>query len=542
MKIINLTLLVCLVFAGSAFGAGPFYVDVDAADDTGTGAIGDPWKTWNKAMTTVAAGEIVYFQEGDTWTEAYTNPTATPTEEIERITIGSYGSGDRPVLKQPDAQNTSAFILTNKSFITFDGIAFDANGAGQSTSSRAFSTGGTSGNIIWTDCEFYNATVNSVSAHGVLIASGTTFLMDSCVFHDNISFGVITTQAGTTIQDSTFTNNGKAIGLTTAGSFTAQRNTIIGWAWGTQPDGGIVVNTPGDGIYVGYNTASGPLAEYDCYRITITGGAQTDVQIVNNYVDGGLSSDYGLFVNGDGATGGIVSGNTVIGIKNSGICLFGTDAWVVSKNKVTTTGLGVSGTHDAGINLYGDVGGYGISTGNIITNNILDGNQIGIQLWGETAATDMDANLVYNNTIINSVAQNIYLKDYGQNQVVTNNISDTPGTDHVEVEANSQTSLTMVTNDYYPEGNDMWTWGATTDIDTLVAWRTASSEDANSIITDPHLNAFYRSPLAAIYAGGTDLGYTEDYYGNAQSFPWIGAVGWLWRTEGGQFTGIDFNN
>ena len=67
-----IAMLVCLVFAGSALGAGPFYVDSDAADDTGTGAIGDPWKTINKANTTVSTGDTVYFQKGDTWQEAWT--------------------------------------------------------------------------------------------------------------------------------------------------------------------------------------------------------------------------------------------------------------------------------------------------------------------------------------------------------------------------------------------------------------------------------------------------------------------------------------
>ena len=519
-------IILILLWSPCVFAAS-YYVDADAADDTGTGAIDDPWKTINKANTTVAVGDTVYFQKGDTWQETWVAITAAPSSEGERITYSAYGTGARPIFKQPNSElaTTATAVMASKHYFTFNGIAFDGNGANQAMpyKGRAFDVSGDSSNITWTDCEFYNATVDDVGAHGILINStGTTFLVDECVFHDIASSGVLTVSTGTTVQDSTFTDIGRAI-VTTAGGLTAKDNTILRWAWGTQADGAIVVNTSGDDILIDGNTATAPQALYDCYRITVTGGAQTNVKIINNYADAGGSGDYGLYVDASGMSGLVVEDNKILGFRFTGICVFAAVNFSISRNLVTGSGLGVAGTHDAGINLYGS-SAEGNMTGGTVANNILDGNQMGIQIWGDDAAGNMDGNLIYNNTILNSVVQNIYVKDRGQNQVIKNNLSLTPGTYHVEAQANAQTGLTLDYNVYYDAVASTWKWGADAADENIADWRTATSGEANSSVTDPEITAAYRVK-SALWSLGTDVGLTSDYYGVTQTNPWVGAVG-----------------
>lgn len=57
-----------------------FFIDASATDDTGTGAIGDPWKTLGKANTTAAQGDSILIRAGTySITSATTFSNSTPT-------------------------------------------------------------------------------------------------------------------------------------------------------------------------------------------------------------------------------------------------------------------------------------------------------------------------------------------------------------------------------------------------------------------------------------------------------------------------------
>jgi len=78
-------------------GGDSYYVDADAADDSGAGTMADPWKTISKVESGASAGDTIYFQRGDTWTDQLDVKTGQ--------TFDTYGTGDLPVI---DGENTRA--------------------------------------------------------------------------------------------------------------------------------------------------------------------------------------------------------------------------------------------------------------------------------------------------------------------------------------------------------------------------------------------------------------------------------------------------
>ena len=76
-----------------------YYVDDDAADDTGTGLTGDPWKTIGKVNTVnFADGDIIYFDKGDTFDDTPLTFGAVTNPSTKTITVDAYGTGALPWL------------------------------------------------------------------------------------------------------------------------------------------------------------------------------------------------------------------------------------------------------------------------------------------------------------------------------------------------------------------------------------------------------------------------------------------------------------
>ena len=90
-----LYIILILLLASPAFGA-TYYVDADAADDTGTGLVGDPWKTINKVNSVnFANDDIIQFERSDTFNDETLTLDATSATR-SGIIVQAYGAGDKP--------------------------------------------------------------------------------------------------------------------------------------------------------------------------------------------------------------------------------------------------------------------------------------------------------------------------------------------------------------------------------------------------------------------------------------------------------------
>ena len=74
IKIIIIMVLSLLPFGAQA---ATYYVDGASGLDTNPGTIGSPWKTINKANTTLVAGDTVYIRGGTYSVGAYNGSTDT---------------------------------------------------------------------------------------------------------------------------------------------------------------------------------------------------------------------------------------------------------------------------------------------------------------------------------------------------------------------------------------------------------------------------------------------------------------------------------
>lgn len=94
MKKLIISFLLSILFAVPAWSA-TYYIDADAADDTGTGAVGDPWKTIGKVNSVnFANGDVVVFQAGDTFSDATLTLAAVTSGSSKFLTLRGSVAGD----------------------------------------------------------------------------------------------------------------------------------------------------------------------------------------------------------------------------------------------------------------------------------------------------------------------------------------------------------------------------------------------------------------------------------------------------------------
>ena len=102
----------------SAAGGNAFYVNCSSGKDTNPGTAAAPWKSLTKASAaTLGAGDQLLLARGCVWDgqrlDAPWNGTAAAP-----ITIGAYGDGARPIIKNGANSN----VKVTGSFITVDGL------------------------------------------------------------------------------------------------------------------------------------------------------------------------------------------------------------------------------------------------------------------------------------------------------------------------------------------------------------------------------------------------------------------------------------
>ena len=170
-----------LFFASQAWGA-TYYVDQNAADDTGAGSEGDPWKnspdmsTWTGGASVLGSGDTVYFDSADTWTASTYARLLTATEGVT-YDGKTWGGGTRATFQPGGNQqiNYVGAIGINVSDVTLRGIHLDGiDGSGYQFYGIAVGWNAASDfdTILIDDCEV--AEVDTPSwGYGIVVSSAT---------------------------------------------------------------------------------------------------------------------------------------------------------------------------------------------------------------------------------------------------------------------------------------------------------------------------------------------------------------------------------
>lgn len=219
----------------------------------------------------------------------------------------------------------------------------------------------------------------------------------------------------------------------------------------------------------------------------------------------------------DSNDGTIIENCIIYDNYENGIYVHGTTG-----NGIGTTGVIIRYNHIYGNDSSGGGNGNGIQITDVdgvdIYYNLLDDNG----LREVTFAGSQNIG-VYNN-VINNVADSGYpvVNNNGCTTGINikNNIIQTSDNDVTLIKIQNSGAATIDNNCYYSSGNynNAWHWNAT-DYDTFAAWKTGSSQDANSVnsdplMTDPANGDFTLQATSPCVDAGTNVSLTRDYAGD----------------------------
>lgn len=265
------------------------------------------------------------------------------------------------------------------------------------------------------------------------------------------------------------------------------------------------------------------------WNVEVSGGANIAFQNIESTLGGSIGLNVERGSSSIAVTGGSVHDNGGIPQgDNDGVAVGGLGS---NSTPVTITGVDIYNNVNDGIETYSPAGGTIAVTGkfNLIHNNLNHGWQVdgpGVQsatiqsnvLYGnggsgiDVAGTGTFTLTVYNNTIATSTGDGVLATE--GTWLLKNNLLYNNG--HYEVEAPSTvTSFTSDYNDFYhAAGGNFMSWSGTAA--TFAGWQSASSQDSNSLSTDPlvanaganNYTIAGNSPLVDV---GTSLGSTYQF-------------------------------
>jgi hypothetical protein len=198
---IRLFVVACTVLVGnlatgsvvsvSAAGSGAFYVDCVNGNDNGSGATGAPWKSLAKASTApLQPGDQLLLARGCVWNGERLNAAWNGTAAAP-ITIGAYGDGPRPIVKNGANSN---YKVTG-SYLRLDGLESDndpraldpcgqpigayygfsfSGGAHDNTLINSVTSGSTSGVHLGASSHATRVISNIVTGNNVMESFGTS--------------------------------------------------------------------------------------------------------------------------------------------------------------------------------------------------------------------------------------------------------------------------------------------------------------------------------------------------------------------------------
>lgn len=370
----------------------------------------------------------------------------------------------------------------------------------------------TAGTVIFTDC-----TVNNTGAEGVYMATGTgdqTVVATRLTTNDNTAngFRAFVGLADLTLTDCTATGNGQRGAyindvdgdiVISGGDYsgnTQSVTTISGMiieANNIAYDSILISNTIFNsnayhGLEIGYCDV-GSCGSINLQNITANDNYCTGVLIED--ADNGLNTVNISYSTFDGNNNGCYDLPT----RGAGVWVEDSPNVIIENSTFKNTEV-VSETSGRGVIFSTD----GTISDLVLKSNIFEDNYIHLDVQA-TAGVNINSSSIVHNTFKGAEYGSIKVWAAGAETIdvlLKNNISLNPGVQHVEQLSTAGTE-DYDYNSYYPEGNDFWTWGATTNIDTLSGWQTASSQDANSLNIDPQMDANYLPHARLIITGGT---------------------------------------
>ncbi len=268
----------------------------------------------------------------------------------------------------------------------------------------------------------------------------------------------------------------------------------------------------------------------------------TGNQIMNCLVNG--FSSYGMYLRGAPSTNSLIQGNIIdldtpsSATTIAGIRLDGAAGTLIDGNFITNLNGTASSPSIYGIYYYGS----NISMNVIIQNNVISigdmtsaGTLRGLDYWGYTPnSAEMYFNTVYiGGTDVTGGSSYGLTKRAGNDtykiydNVIYNSRSNGTGTGThygVYMSTTTATVFELNNNDYYLDGTGaVFGYYGGTAYSTLADWQTATTQDANSLSSNPEfisttdLRPANTSPL--IGAGLTIAGITTDIIGDLRNEP-----------------------
>jgi len=528
-----------------------YYLRYCASNGDGTGQLcgegaGYAWNNFHNAFDALSAGDKLHVNKGDTFTEDYDAYVDKDGTALNPITVTTYGSGARPILKLSTDRTT--FITFNScDYWHIEGIEFDANNK-TNTQALVFAASVDPVNDFeLNDCAIKNSTNYAVSLSN---AAHENVVIDGCEFSGNTNNGVMFYGTGHQLKNSTFTNNGN-MAIVYSGTAVIDNNTFVGdWGNNYVIKGWSVGNITS--ISVNNNTistegSSCPAYSTDCIDLDLSPNTVAPtVSVTNNTINicSGGYGDLGIVVTASETEGGTVNitDNSVVNSGEGGISVIYATSGEVARNYVENPGAVVDHVGN----------GYGLTINsqnfNVYGNIIKNPSVSGIHLRDAS-------NIIANNTIIYTVDRRVGYDDYGirvadagtDSNTIINNIIWGDKMDYyvfVDADAGDGGANTFNHNLYYGMASPKWTSNSV-DYTSISAWNGESA--AEIIVSDeasanPSLDSNYCSDSStdpSVDAGTpTGISGQTDYYGKE---PWhtidTGACEW-WDSAS---SGVLFN-
>lgn len=381
-----------------------------------------PWKTVARALSAVGPGQSIGLRRGSTWLETVA-PARSGTQALP-ITIGAYGTGDRPIISGAAVRERTLSLVGMSYFIVRD---LDFRNANNSWDGSVYIRRAAAVQLI------------NVSVHDNYAVAGV-FVQDS----NSVSI------VGSDIYNNRHSGVDRGDGLLIDG--TGGKHHVEGSrSWGNTSHGiriGFIVGSSGN--YIGHNSV------YENGSVGIScqiGSANTVIEYNLVYSNGQVVAD----------TAGI-------------------DLYKPGDNN----SIRYNTTHDhrylslyaGGIRFDGGDAPGASPLGNVAYGNVIYNERIGIN------ALNFDNASAINNTVYNSGLYGIHIHGSATaGFTAKNNLIHTAGASLIFNE--DATGTVADYNLYYPDGASAFNWNGTTS--NFANWKKTRAQDSHSINSDPML-------------------------------------------------------
>jgi len=465
MKILS---LLGTLFCFNLAQAATYYIS-PTGNNTNPGTQASPWQTIVKANGTFAAGDIVLFEGGQTFTGTLT-PASSGTS-ANRITFGSYGTGRATI----SSAAAGGLVINGRSFVTVQNLIFRGNW--QNATNTAV------------------LTANNTAIGVRLYRTPTNILLDNLKISGYGSFGVEAQSADTNITITRFEihdNKDTGIEFRVLTGASKHTNVILSDGSVYRNRGWATPNSSGNGIRLA--SANGAMIErciaYENGKeCTTTGGGPVGIW---SWRSNNVIIQYCIaYRNG---TAGLWDGG--------GFDIDGGDGNCIMQYNYSFENEGAGFLFAAFANADGV--NNGVLRYNLSVNDATKGvarNQSSIHVWNASgnSATTIQNVYIYNNTVIqtgNASAGSCFQTADGAltNVRVFNNIF-IAGNGRLTTMVNQTTGVSMQGNLYYRLDNAADAgirWGGST-YSTLAAFRSATGQEMLSgnpvgLHANPNLN------------------------------------------------------